>query len=253
MIPKVTFSPNKNPDNMIDTINYFLIHSWKWFDWSGTFTRNYPDFWELISKVTKPEEKVKISVEYFKKLYLEKLDTIQDIAQDYQKAWNKNGTQLLKELSEILEIEWPLDSKEIKSWIWLNPICPRYIEQREFDIFWKQTPENMKVTTLHESLHFIWFEKWKEVFPDYDKRHFNSPHLVWKLSEMVPLAILSDKRIQDLFKHEPSVYNEWKLKLINWKPLLEYLQDFYNNRKSFEDFMVKSWEFVKENEEEVNK
>ena len=110
----------------------------------------------------------------------------------------------------------------------------------------------MKTTALHEILHFIWFEKWKVVFPKYEKSEFNSPHLIWKLSEMVPLAILSDSRIQNIFKHEPSVYNEWKSKQIDGKSLLEHLQDIYNKRESFEDFMKKSWEFVKKNKEEIN-
>jgi hypothetical protein len=62
---------------------------------------------------------------------------------------------------------------------------------------------------LHEILHFIWFEKWKEIFPEHNKKEFESPHLAWKLSEMVPLAILSDSRIQNIFRHKPPVYNEW--------------------------------------------
>jgi hypothetical protein len=109
----------------------------------------------------------------------------------------------------------------------------------------------MKEACLHEIFHFIWFEKWKEVFPKYDKGEFEFPHLIWKLSEMVPLAVLSDIRIQKIFKHKPYAYSEWRSKQIDGKPLLKYLKDIYNQRKSFADFMRVSWEFVQKHEKEI--
>jgi len=185
-------------------------------------------------------------------LYNSKLPELEKISKNFQKEWDKDGEKLLTALSDIVEKEWPEDSKVLKAWISLNPICPRFLDQRAFDIYWKFSLDKMKTIALHEILHFIWFEKWKEIFPNYDKKEFESPHLVWKLSEMVPLAVLSDNSIQEIFKHEPSVYNEWKSKQINGKPLLDHLQTIYDDKKSFEDFVKKSWEFVREHEKEIN-
>lgn len=109
----------------------------------------------------------------------------------------------------------------------------------------------MKKTCLHEILHFIWFEKWKEVFPKYDKKEFEGPHLIWKLSEIVPLAVLSDERMQKIFKHKPSVYREWWTRRIKGKPLLDCIQEIYDNKTSFADFMKKSWAFIETHEKDL--
>ena len=105
---------------------------------------------------------------------------------------------------------------------------------------------------MHEVLHFLWFEKWKQIFPETLEKEFDAPHLCWMLSEMVPKAILSDKRIQRIFKHKPSVYNEYVFAKIDGKPLLSWIGKFYHERKDFEDFVRKSWEFVNKYKREIS-
>ena len=252
MIPKLKFEVIDNPKGMINLINSFLLHSGEGFNWSSVYSKEYPEFGELINKTQNSEEIKKISEDFFIKLYNTKLPELKKVAKDFQKEWDKDGEKLLTALSKVVGKEWPEDCENMKAWISLNPICPRFLEQRAFDVYWKQSLTEMKDTCLHEILHFIWFEKWKEIFPKYNNKEFESPHLVWKLSEMVPLAVLSDKRIQTIFKHEPSVYNEWKSKKIGGKLLLEHLQTIYYEKKSFADFMKKSWKFVKKYEKEIN-
>lgn len=61
----------------------------------------------------------------------------------------------------------------------------------------------MKAVSLHEILHFIYFEKWKQIFPQTNEKEFECPGLVWELSEMVPPIVLSDERMQKIFRHNP--------------------------------------------------
>jgi hypothetical protein len=253
MIPKLTFEVIDNPKGMIDIINGFLIHSGKGFDWSDVYLEMYPELGKQISETQNKREIEKISEDFFKKLYHEKLKEMKKTAKEFQADWNKDGKKLLDALSKVVEKEWPENCREMKAWVSLNPICPRFLEQRAFDVYWRSPIEEMKGTCLHEILHFIWFEKWKEVFPKYNKKEFESPHLIWKLSEIVPIAVLGDKRIQSIFKHEPPVYEEWKPIKIKGKPLLEHIQEIYNRRKSFEDFMIKSWKFINRHKREINK
>ena len=68
----------------------------------------------------------------------------------------------------------------------------------------------MKSVAIHEILHFIYFEKWKKVFPKTQEKEFDAPHLVWQLSEMVPGIILNDKRVQNVFKYKFDSYKEYE-------------------------------------------
>ncbi|MEK6926961.1 MAG: hypothetical protein AABX11_00865 [Nanoarchaeota archaeon] len=157
IIPKLKFYVVDNPDEMIRLINGFLLYSGKSFNWSRLYSKEYPEFGKLIEKVQNPEEIKKISNDFFKKLYYDKLKELEKIAKSFQIEWDKEGEQLLRALSKIVEKEWLQDWKEMKAWVSLNPICPRFIEQRAFDIYWKAPPDKMKSTALHEILHFIWF------------------------------------------------------------------------------------------------
>jgi len=250
MIPKLTFKVADNPEGMIDIIESFILNLNPGFNWSGIYSKAYPEFGKLIEGKSKKEIKT-ITREFFEKLHQDKLKDLKSVAKKFQREWDKTGDELLTALSEIVEMKWPRNCKDMTAWVSLNPICPRFLDQKSFDIFWKFENSWMKRISVHEILHFIWFEKWKKVFPRYDKREFESPHLMWKLSEMVPLAILSDERLQKIFRHEPSVYDEWKSVSIGGKPLLGCIQEIYKERKSFEDFMKKSWKFVKKHEKEL--
>ena len=49
-------------------------------------------------------------------------------------------------------------------------------------------------------LSFLYFEKWKSLYPKMDRRKFDTPYIEWHLSEIVAPIILNDKRIQRLLK-----------------------------------------------------
>ena len=61
---------------------------------------------------------------------------------------------------------------------------------------------------------------------------------------MMPSVVLGDQRIQRIHRHEPAVYQEYKTLEIDSKPILDYLQEFYGDRKTFDDFLRKSWDFI---------
>ena len=132
--------------------------------------------------------------------------------ESFQKEWNKINNRFMETLSKILEIDWPKEDKKILACVSLNPICPRDIKKRYFDIYYQGDVDWMKSLVMHEVLHFLWFEKWKQIFPKTSEKHFNTPYLEWQLSEMVPKIILSDKRIQKIFEHKPGVYKEYTFK-----------------------------------------
>ena len=154
-------------------------------------------------------------------------------------------------LENVNETKWPKELKIISAKITLNPICPRYLEDYSFDIHFAFPNILMKRITLHEISHFIFFKKFKEIYPKINPKRFEYPNIVWNLSEIVPLMILGDKRIQEIIEHEPSIYNVYKKLKINEKNILEILQNFYNKRKNFTDFIKTSYNFMKKHEKEI--
>ena len=250
MIPKVKFeaAPLKHYINMI----YHKLNPRKedW-DWSDRIFKNYPGLEKKLKGINDYDKRVKIIYDFFKQTEKNKKVKLRESCLRFQRSWNKINNKALEALSEVVEINWPKNTMKIAAYVTLNPICPRWIKKRTFDIYYKFNIRKMKAVSLHEILHFIYFEKWKQVFPKTKEREFDKPYLVWQLSEMVPPIILKDERIQKVFRHKPPAYKEYVKFKIDKKPLLEYFQEFYDNKKDFEDFLKQSWKFVKEHKKEI--
>ncbi len=49
---------------------------------------------------------------------------------------------------------------------------------------------------MHELCHFLFFEKCKEIYPNWKYEDFDSPSLLWYLSEIIIDPILNSEGIQ---------------------------------------------------------
>jgi len=250
--PKVEFNPAPF-EHVIGPIDLFLNPQKGRWDWSPKILSRYPVLNANLENTQEISKRKRITHKFFRKFILENKNLMKKKTLLFQKEWDKINNSYMKTLSFIVEIDWSEKDKKMLAFVSPNSICPRNIKERWFDVFFSSSVEHMKGTAIHEILHFLYFEKWKQVFPETSEKEFNSPYLVWKLSEMVPPVILSDKKIQKIFLHTPGVYQEYKKLKIKGKPLLDYIQKFYSNRRNFEDFLKKSWIFVKKHEKEINK
>jgi len=223
------------------------------WDWSGKILDKYPELDAKLKNIKQKEKREVIAKDYFEKFLENHYSELEKNTELFQKGWNRINDKFMKTLSKILKITWSDKDKIIRACVSLNPICPRYIKGRTFDMYYNSDISQMKSISVHEILHFLWFEKWKKIFPKTPERHFDSPYLEWQLSEMVPKTILCDERIQRIFPHSPGVYKEYTAMKIDGKPLLSQIEKFYYEKKDIEDFMKKSWKFVKEHKREINK
>lgn len=249
-IPKVEFSIAQL-NKIFPIIHSFLNPTKNEWDWSNMILKEYPELKSKLQNIKDKKKRKNIEYEFFKDIFKKERITLENKTKVFQKEWDKINNQIILVLSEIVEQKWSEKDKKIFARVSLNPICPRFIKQRTFDIYYKQTPKFMESVAIHEVLHFIYFEKWKKVFPKTKEKEFNCPYLVWHLSEMVPSIILNDKRIQKSFKYKFYSYDIYEDYKLNKKPILSYLQNFYNNRSDFIDFLKKSWKFVKKYEKEI--
>ena len=99
-------------------------------------------------------------------------------------------------------------------------------------------------TCAHETLHFLWFEKWKQLHPETSRREFDSPYLVWKYSEMVTDPILNSKSFSDLFVLNERGYDSfYELKDGNSK-VMDNLRQIYSKDIAIEEKIDTGYEYV---------
>lgn len=232
----------------IDWIHGFLFQN-KW-GWGKYIIRKHPEIKKVFSFKTEAEQ-VKFLRNYIIQFKKDNQKLIEKNQIEYQKVWKKIEKEFFITLSEIIQIDWPKNRKTIKALVSLNPICPRFLNDWSFSIFYnyKKISHAMEVI-MHESCHFLYFEKWKKLYPKMDSKKSESPYLEWHLSEILSPIILNDPKIQKLLKRKADFYIEHKRIKIGNKTVPKYFNDLYkkiNIDKNFDEFLKKSYKTIKNN------
>lgn len=230
----------------IDWIYGFLFDN-EW-GWGNRIIKKHPDL-KPIYKLSTERERVFFLRKYlfdFKRFNRRKL---LNKKKRFEKSWRRIEKYYLIELEKILNINWLSNKKEIKAMISLNPICPRFLDKWSFSLYFDYKIKDAMETIMHETCHFLYFKKWKELFPNAERKTFDYPHVEWHLSEILAPIILNDNRIQKYLKQKAIFYNEHKKIEIDGVNAPRYFSKLYNsylkNDKNFADFLKEAYRIIK--------
>ncbi len=234
----------------VDWIHGFLFQN-KW-GWGKYIIKKHPKIKKVFSFKTETGQ-VKFLEDYIVKFKKENQKLIEKNKTKYQTEWQKIEKDFFIILSEIIQTDWPKNRKIIKAMVSVNPICPRFLNDWSFFIFYnyKKISHAMEVI-MHESCHFLYFEKWKKLYPKMDSKKFESPHLEWHLSEILAPIILNDPRIQKLLKRKADFYEEHEKLKIGDRTVPKYFNDLYKKNsldKNFDELLKGSYKVIKKNKE----
>jgi len=174
-------------------------------------------------------------------------------AEGFNKYWMEKSEAITEIFSETFGIDCRKILNDMTAEISLNPICPRFLEQNSFTVFYGDTPQEFLETALHEIIHFVWFHIWQKHFAD-DTDEYNAPHLKWLLSEMVVDTFVNNSKIGQLFSEQArtkTVYNYFYTMTVGGQPILKALSDMYDDTKKIERFMELAYEYCQSNENEI--
>lgn len=217
-------------------------------DWSETVYKYHPKLKEIVAGIKDKDEFYNKCYEYVENYIKENHKEIKKARDSFEKSWNEVGGKFFQNILKDFDINLSGEIKKIKAIVSINPICPRNIDKWSYNLFYKSPSSRMREISIHEIIHFLHFKKWLEIFPDYDKKTFNSPYSEWVLSEILVIPIMNNnKTIQEIVKNSNfNVYNEWQSIKIMGKSLPEYFGEIYKEhlekKAAFDDFIKKSWE-----------
>ncbi len=206
-LPRIIFKEMTLKEN-IDVIK------WAYFENNGAlsvhdFTIKYfPQLANLDSNMPKAEI-YKIIEEVVTNDYNKYKDRITSETERYNNLWEHYNDSYLKILSSYLNMEWPNDLEKINATVGLIPVFPRYLDDFSFSIGTGVDDSKLLEVCAHETLHFLWFEKWKQIHPETSRREYDSPYLVWQYSEMVTDPILNNKPFSTMFDFNERGYDSF--------------------------------------------
>lgn len=203
-IPKVKFKKMSLEEN----IN---IVSWAFYaDSSNLNIHDYtiqcfPKL-NFISSDMSQNEANKIITEVVSEEYYQKEKKIEDEVERYSRLWKKYNDKYFKMLFDFFGCSFDND---VIATVGLIPVFPRNLDDLSFSISIDLEESKLVEVVAHETLHFIWFEKWKELYPKTPRRNYDSPYLEWKYSEMVTDPILNNRPFSDLFSFKEKGYDSF--------------------------------------------
>jgi hypothetical protein len=224
--------------------------------WGSVFDRVYPELLPMISAAKDETEAKSRCEEFVHKLHDHNSDAIETGRTELQTAWDAVGSDFLKTLAEHFETEWPITQPAIVGHVSVLPVFPRFLDTFSFCVGYKDLP-NMIEISAHEILHFLWFKKWSEVFPEMSSKTYNSPHLVWRLSEIIdPIILQCHPKIKELIKPQKWGYHSFTTIKIGDISMTDYFKAIYENAVQsgapFADVVRLLWIAVQQHEAEVS-
>jgi len=250
-LPKIKFK-NMDIDNVVELLAWTVHEADGPFPLSKFTYDMYPELKMVVNwgpdKIDDPDV-VSLIKSTISKRYDEYLAGNINLSDDYQKIWDEYNDNFMIALSERLNISWPQDCNKITAGVGLIPIYPRYIKPRTFDIG-KMDRKSVIETSMHECCHFLFFEKWKEIYQDWKWEEFDSPHIIWYLSEMLVDPILSCPEIQTIFDGNFRAYDLFYDVKIDGNFMMKHISDIFKNN-NIEDAIVKSYDYILANEKTI--
>ncbi len=241
-IPKLKFRSMTLEEN-IDTIK------WSFFEENGSINVHkyvieyFPELASLDINSSKDDiykriEEV-VTADYNK--YKTKMDSE---AERYNLLWNEYNDKYFYLLSSYLGVDWPSNISEITATVGLTPIFPRNIDDFSFSVGTNMDDLKLISTCAHETLHFLWFEKWKQLHPETSREEYDAPHIVWKYSEMVTDPILNNKPFSDLFNFTEKGYDSFYELYDNGMRVMDNLRSIYSKNMSIDDKINSGFSYI---------
>ena len=166
--------------------------------------------------------------------YQQKIDTIQSNLSKFQSMWDMYESKIITEFEKIFneKLDQPII---VEGRININPICPRFYDTWSYDVWCDSSPMDALVTAIHEITHFLWFDKWKQVFPNWKRSDFERPAISWLFSEIAIDAIFYNSYFIELSGDKPAYYYFYDVELEGMN-MIKLFRKLYKEN-SIEDFM----------------
>lgn len=241
-LPKVIFEEMSLEEN-IDIIKWMYFDNNDVFSTHDFIIKYFPELANLASDL--PRAKIyEIIAKTITSNYNKNKDRIAKDTEKYNSIWKKYNDKYLATLSSYLGINWPNNRDEIVVTVGLIPVFPRNLDDFSFSIGIGVDEEQLLMVCAHETLHFLWFEKWRQIHPETPRREYDTPYLVWQYSEMVTDPILNNKPFSDMFDFKERGYDSFYEIEENGSKVMDNLRNLYSKDIPIEEKINQGYEYI---------
>lgn len=243
-IPKVKFKKMTLQEN-IDIVKWAFSADSNDLDIYYFTISCFPSLKNIDENMNK-EEVNKIIEKVVSDNFLNNDKLIESEVDRYNDIWLEYNDKYLTTLCDYFGCGFPDDLKVIYGNVGILPVFPRDLTNFSFGVS-IGIPQNVLLRTIaHEVLHFIWFLKWKSMYPLIPQSHFEAPYLEWKYSEMVTDSILNNKPFSDEFNFNERSYNSFYSLYDKNTLVMDKLRNIYKSGDDIETKISRGYDYIKE-------
>ena len=245
---------NPGMQSMIESVLAFQTdgESAYWLDGLYAF---YPQIDKDHARSLRFDDRCRYLSSMLEQIYRDNETVINEKIDAYQQYWQQNKRQVEDALSEIFEMDCWSAFQDLICDVSINPISPRFLKERRFEVFFLNSEKGALGMSLHEIIHFVWFDKWNQMFKDhYDE--YERPTLKWILSEMVVETLMKDPRLSSLNPYFPReggggcIYSYFFNMKAGNDLVLEKIDAMHDSLR-IGDFMKESYQYLLQHETEI--
>ena len=240
-MPKLVFEKMRIEDN-IDFVKECFYDSSEVVGVHTYTVQLFPELASLDATIQNSETDKKI--EEVVTDYYSNYNKFDDDVKRYSKVWSKYNNSFFDALTKYLNCSWPEEHSIIPAYVGIIPVCPRYLDNFSFSVHDDITDSQLIETCAHELCHFLWFKKWKDLYPEIKEEDYDNSSLIWEYSEMVVEPILNCKEISKVFNNKKTRYC-YDSFYENDSQFMDDLMDIYNSDISIEKKIITGYERLK--------
>lgn len=240
--PKLKFRKMSLQEN-IELIKWAYYENDDLFNIHNFTIKYFPKLENLDKNLSK--EKINQIIEnVVRESYEKHKNEIEKEIQRYNAIWQPYNDLYFKTLSNYLNISWPNNIDIVEGRVGLIPVFPRYLDSFSFSVSADMNDQQLIETCAHETLHFLWFEKWKTIYPQTPRAEFESPYIVWQYSEMVTDPILNNKPFSNIFDFQEKGYASF-YEMYDGKTLvMDKLRKIYGKNITTEEKIKNGFDYI---------
>lgn len=244
---------NPGVDYMIGRIMEFQRQDTSAF-WSEPLYHFYPQLDRAYAVSLPFHERRDYLERTLRAVYVGLEDVINEKADLYARHWANCKGQITDALSDAFDIDCSACFNDLRCHVSMNPIEPRFLRERCFDIFYLNSERGAIGGSIHELVHFVWFTVWNRLFGD-SFEEYERPSLKWILSEMVVESVMKDPRLSTINPYFPRenggcIYPYFFDMEVEGRLILDTLDAMYR-QLSIGDFMRVSYAYCQAHEAEI--
>lgn len=188
-----------------------------------------------VVKMSGKKKKEEIN-RYVDEFYKNKKEILNKKAKEFDRRWNKLEKSYFNLVKNLFKLK-NLPNRKYTGYLSIINCGPRFLEDKSFQVFYRR-PKDSMYTTMHEILHFFFYDYVFKNYPRFKKLDPNRG-VLWDLAEIFNSVILAEPEFKRIHKQR----RDWSYSA--HRKYLKKFKEYWQKDKDIDAWIQKGFDYLK--------